>query len=315
MWSIAGLLPAMLHMKACWNPKGGHKPCLCEGVAGLRPATPSHRHGQYCFWSAEVGCGFQGGREVVDENVIGWKCFGWRCQWMKTLLDEIVIGWNCSWKKVSLDENVFGWKCILPVLVARNRKETTYPELSGDGRHSSCGPRCQNWWRWNSDTAQFLTALAGSAFGLASWGWGTWVWRWSAILACTAACFQSFSSTIVHEVLREARFSWAQACSFFCFSGRDLSSMDAPSLWDKDEGTRWMNKIEKQKTTLETVKTKSPRWDKKTLSWMIEIEMESKTCTWMFYFDDLCRKRCRCMCRFKKTEMETDWNQGFEIQI
>ena len=29
MWSIAGLWPAMLHMKACWNPKGGHKPCFC----------------------------------------------------------------------------------------------------------------------------------------------------------------------------------------------------------------------------------------------------------------------------------------------
>ena len=24
-------------------------PCLCEGVAGLRPAMPSHKHGQYCF--------------------------------------------------------------------------------------------------------------------------------------------------------------------------------------------------------------------------------------------------------------------------
>ena len=35
MWSISGLQPAMLHMKACWNPKSGHKPCLCEGVAGL----------------------------------------------------------------------------------------------------------------------------------------------------------------------------------------------------------------------------------------------------------------------------------------
>ena len=30
MWSIAGLRPAMLHMKARWNPKGGHKPCLGE---------------------------------------------------------------------------------------------------------------------------------------------------------------------------------------------------------------------------------------------------------------------------------------------
>ena len=43
MWSIARLRPAMLHMKARCFPKGGHKPCFCEGVAGLRPATPLHK--------------------------------------------------------------------------------------------------------------------------------------------------------------------------------------------------------------------------------------------------------------------------------
>ena len=50
----------MLHMKACWNPKGGHKPCLCEGVAGLRPATPSQKHGLYWLYHM-------------------WFFFGWKC--------------------------------------------------------------------------------------------------------------------------------------------------------------------------------------------------------------------------------------------
>ena len=100
MWSIAGLRPAMLHMKACWNPKGGHKPCLCEGVADLRPATPSQKHGLYWLYNMWF---------FLDETVIGWKC-----HWMKSFLDESVIGWNRVWMKVSVDEIDFVWKCILP---------------------------------------------------------------------------------------------------------------------------------------------------------------------------------------------------------
>ena len=45
---------AMFGWKAGSKTKGGHKPCLCEGVAGLRPATLSHKHGQCCFGSAGV---------------------------------------------------------------------------------------------------------------------------------------------------------------------------------------------------------------------------------------------------------------------
>ena len=114
MWNIR---PAILHMKACWNPKGGHKPCLCEGVAGLR----LHRNTDYIDCTT---CDF------LDETVIGWKChwmkvsldekfIGWRSSWMKVSLDENVFGWKCHWMKTFLDESVsgwndFGWKCILP---------------------------------------------------------------------------------------------------------------------------------------------------------------------------------------------------------
>ena len=64
-------------MKACCNPEGGHEPCLCEGVAGLRPATPSHKHGQYCFCHhpvvlfAVVSHQNRFGKLVLDENVLG----------------------------------------------------------------------------------------------------------------------------------------------------------------------------------------------------------------------------------------------------
>ena len=44
----------MFSRKARWDPRGGHKPCLCEGVAGLRSATPSPKHGLYCFCSVVV---------------------------------------------------------------------------------------------------------------------------------------------------------------------------------------------------------------------------------------------------------------------
>ena len=47
----AGTLPAGRQCSAerpAETPKGGHKSCSCEGVAGLRPATLLHRHGLYC---------------------------------------------------------------------------------------------------------------------------------------------------------------------------------------------------------------------------------------------------------------------------
>ena len=71
-------------------------------ITGLRPATPSHKHGLYWlyhmwfFWM----------KPLLVENVIGWEC-----HWMRNSLDEIVVGWKCHWMKVSLDETVFGWEC------------------------------------------------------------------------------------------------------------------------------------------------------------------------------------------------------------
>ena len=63
----------------------------------------------------------------LDESVnIGWKCFGWKCHWMKPFLDESVIGWNRVWMKVPVDEIDFGWKCILPThpWETRTKRET-----------------------------------------------------------------------------------------------------------------------------------------------------------------------------------------------
>ena len=110
--------------------------------------------------------------------------------------------------------------------VARRRKETTYPELSGEGgRARLVVLAAEVGGRWNSETAQFLTALARARaqevpLVLQGRAEAAWVRRWSAILACTAA--RAFSLSLldsrpvggsgdvvpsVHEVLREARFS------------------------------------------------------------------------------------------------------------
>ena len=110
--------------------------------------------------------------------------------------------------------------------VARRRKETTYPELSGEGgRARLVVLAAEVGGRWNSETAQFLTALARARaqevpLVLQGRAEAAWVRRWSAILACTAA--RAFSLSLldsrpvggsgnvvpsVHEVLREAHFS------------------------------------------------------------------------------------------------------------
>ena len=104
MWSIAGLRPAMLHMKACWNPKSGHKPCLCEGVAGLRPATRSHKNGLY--WLS---------RPFLFLFLFIFSFFSFLCwhlrwserpnkigrsrNWPKSKLAEIEIGRSRNWPK------------------------------------------------------------------------------------------------------------------------------------------------------------------------------------------------------------------------
>ena len=76
--------------------------------------------------------------------------------------------------------------------VAPRRKETTYPELSGEGgRARLVVLAAEVGGRWNSETAQFLTALArarAQEVPLVLHGWAEAAWvRWSAILACTAA--------------------------------------------------------------------------------------------------------------------------------
>ena len=107
--------------------------------------------------------------------------------------------------------------------VARRRKEATYEELSGEGgRARLVVLAAEVGGRWNSETAQFLTALARARaqevpLVLEGRAEAAWVRRWSAILACTAARAFSLSlldsrpeggsGDVVHEVLREARFS------------------------------------------------------------------------------------------------------------
>ena len=109
--------------------------------------------------------------------------------------------------------------------VARRRKEATYPELSGEGgRARLVVLAAEVGGRWNTETAQFLTALAKARAqevpllrqGRAE---AAWVRRWSAILACTAARALSVSLLdcrpaggsegaipSVHEVMRDSRF-------------------------------------------------------------------------------------------------------------
>ena len=108
--------------------------------------------------------------------------------------------------------------------VARRRKEATFPELSGEnGRARLVVLAAEVGARWNSETAQFITALADARAqevplvlqGRAQAAWGR---RWSAILACTAArafCVSSLDCRppggtgeaipSVHEVMK--RFS------------------------------------------------------------------------------------------------------------
>ena len=103
--------------------------------------------------------------------------------------------------------------------------EATYPELSGEGgRARLVVLAAEVGVRWNTETAQFLTALAkaraqGVPLLLQGRAEAAWVRRWSAILACTAARALSVSLLdcrpaggsegaipSVHEVMRDSRF-------------------------------------------------------------------------------------------------------------
>ena len=95
--------PAMLHIKVCWRSKGGHKPCLCEGVAGLRPATPLNKHGQYwlsrpcCFFFCSFFCVFFYSSHFgwfKRPNKIGRSRIGRSRNWPKSKLAEVEIGRN-----------------------------------------------------------------------------------------------------------------------------------------------------------------------------------------------------------------------------
>ena len=78
----------MLHMKACWNPEGGH-----EGRRRL------HANTYY------IDC-------ATCEFFFGWNRYWLKIHWMKMSLDEKFIRRNCCWMKVfwmkvSLNEIVF----------------------------------------------------------------------------------------------------------------------------------------------------------------------------------------------------------------
>ena len=108
---------------------------------------------------------------------------------------------------------------------ARRKKETTYPELAGEGgRARLVVLAAELGGRWNAETAQFLTAVARARaqevpLVLQGRAEAAWVRRWSSILACTAA--RAFTVSLldsrpavgtgepvpsIQEVMREARF-------------------------------------------------------------------------------------------------------------
>ena len=109
--------------------------------------------------------------------------------------------------------------------VARRRKERTYPELAGDqGRARLVVLAAEVGGRWNTETAQFISALAKARSTsvpefLQARVEAAWIRRWSAILACSAA--RAFSLSLLdqrpvprmceipssHEVLRDDRFA------------------------------------------------------------------------------------------------------------
>ena len=78
-------------------------------------------------------------------------------------------------------------------LQARRTKETTYPELSGEGgRARLVVLAAEVGGRWSEDTAQFLRALAKASARTAplilqNRVKAAWLRRWSGVLACSAA--------------------------------------------------------------------------------------------------------------------------------
>ena len=106
---------------------------------------------------------------------------------------------------------------------ARQRKERTCPELSGDGgRARLVVLAAEVGGRWSHETAEFLCALAKArAQHCCCRAQAAWLRRWSAMLACSAA--RSFSLSLldyrpvpstgavvpsVQEVMWDDRFAW-----------------------------------------------------------------------------------------------------------
>ena len=123
---------------------------------------------------------------------------------------------------------------------ARQQKERTYPELSGDGgRARLVVLAAEVGGRWSPETAEFLCALAkaraqSEPLLLQGRAQAAWLPRWSAMSACSAA--RSFTTSLVdrrpvlgtgtdvpsaQEVLRDDRFSevagYGSPFHFFCF--------------------------------------------------------------------------------------------------
>ena len=111
-------------------------------------------------------------------------------------------------------------------LVARRRKERTYPELAGDGGRARLVVLAAEGGRWSDETADFLSRLAkAKSFSETSVQRGrkAYIRRWNALLVCPVVrAFSIFLTTVqcldlrpvsgtggdvpsVHEVL-DARF-------------------------------------------------------------------------------------------------------------
>ena len=111
------------------------------------------------------------------------------------------------------------------LVVARRRKERTYPELAGEGRRARLVVLAgEVGGRWSAETASFLTALAqhkaqGAPELLKGSVEAAWRRRWAALLSCAAA--KAFAASLLgrrsapsasgneptwHEVLGEDRY-------------------------------------------------------------------------------------------------------------
>ena len=90
------------------------------------------------------------------------------------------------------------WRLLL---LPRQRKEHTYPELSGEGgRATLVVLAAEVGGRWSTEARDFLVALVAAkareaSFLLESSVKAVWLFRWSCMLACTAA--HSFALSLV----------------------------------------------------------------------------------------------------------------------